>query len=110
MVRLLDHAIRQVDKGTLLQLRYGLEDREIRVILAKFEPGLRSVTPGASHRPPSLRPSSSMRPARAMLTEPANEDLEFVHLAVEAHGGKLMSGTSALYRICLPWVETKLRR
>ena len=39
-----------------------------------------------------------------------NEDLEFVHLAAEAHGGKLMLGTSALYRMCLPWVETKLRR
>lgn len=110
LMRLLDHALRQVEKGTLLQLRYGLENGEITVILAKFEPGLRSVASGSSHRPPSARPSASMRPARALLSEPANEDLEFVHLAAEAHGGKLMLGTSALYRMCLPWVETKLRR
>src|SRR5690349_5613835 len=108
MVRLLDHAVRQVEKGTLLQLRYGMANGEIRVTIGKFAPGLRPVAPGSSHRPPSLRPSA--RPARAVVTEPLGEDLQFVHLAVEAHGGKLMLGSSALYRVCLPWVETRLRR
>ena len=69
------------------------------------------MAPPGSHRPPSLRPAS-LRPARAVTAEQLNsaEDLEFVHLAAEAHGGKLLVGTSALYRIWLPWVETKLRR
>jgi hypothetical protein len=110
VVRLLDQSVRQVEKGTLLQVRYGLENGEIRVIVARFEPGLRSVAPGSSHRPPSLRPAPSVRPARAVLSEAMNADLEFVHSAAEAHGGKLMVGTSSLYRMCLPWVETKLRR
>jgi len=104
MVRLLDHAVRQADKGTVLQVRYGLENGEIRIVITKFESGLRSMTPPASLRPASLRP------ARAHVSEQTNEDLEFVHLAAEAHGGKLMVGPSSLYRICLPWVETKLRR
>lgn len=109
VVRLLDHAIRHVEKGTVLQVRYGLENSEIRIVIAKFESGLRSMAPGP-HGPPSLRPASSVRPARSLVSEPTNEDLEFVHLAAEAHGGKLVVGPSALYRICLPWVETKLRR
>jgi hypothetical protein len=109
MIRLFDHAIRRADKGTVLQLRYGLENGEIRMIIAKFEPGVRSLAPPGSHRPPSLRAAASVRP-RAQAAEPLNEDLEFVHLAAEAHGGKLTMGTAALYRICLPWVETKLRR
>ncbi|HMI85922.1 MAG TPA: hypothetical protein VK550_17615 [Polyangiaceae bacterium] len=110
MVRLLDHAVRHVEKGTVLQVRYSLENGEIRMIVTKFEAGLRSVAPPGSHRPPSLRPAPSVRPARAPVPEQSNTELEFVHLAAEAHGGKLMVGTSALYRIYLPWVETKLRR
>jgi hypothetical protein len=111
LVRLLDHAVRQADKGSMLQVRYGRENGEIWMIIGKVEPGLRSLAPpGASHRPPSLRPTQSVRPMRALVSEQTNEDLEFVHLAAEAHGGKLMVGSSALYRISLPWVETKSRR
>jgi hypothetical protein len=109
LVRLLDHAVRQVDKGTTLQVRYGLENGEIRMVVARLE-GRRSMPPLASLRPPTLRPAPSVRPVRTAVAEVVNEDLEFVHLAAEAHGGKLMLGTTALYRICLPWVETKFRR
>jgi hypothetical protein len=111
MVKLLDHAIRQVDKGTKLQIRYALENDEIRVAIGKFEAGLCSMAPPGPHGPPSVR-GPSLRPARAVTTEQLNDadDLEFVHLAAEAHGGKLMVGTAAYYRILLPWVETKLRR
>jgi len=111
VVRLLGHAIRQVDNGTTIQVRYALENDEIRIAIGKFEAGLRSVAPPSSHRPPSLR-APSLRPPRAVTAEQLADadDLEFVHLAAEAHGGKLMVGTSALYRILLPWVETKLRR
>jgi hypothetical protein len=112
VVRLLDHTIGQVERGTTLQVRYALENDEIRIAIGKFEANLRSVVPPGSLRPASLRPTASLRPARAPQTETSTHavDLEFVHLAAEAHGGKLMVGTSALYRICLPWVETKLRR
>jgi hypothetical protein len=111
IVRLLDHAIRQVDKGTILQVRYALENEQVRIAIGKFDAGLRSMAPPGSHRPPSLR-APSLRPARAVTGDPlsAADDLEFVHLAAEAHGGKLMVGTAAYYRILLPWVETKLRR
>jgi signal transduction histidine kinase len=108
LIRLLDHAVRQADKGTVLQVRYALENGEIRMTIAKFDPGLRSLAPPGSHRPPSLRAASSVRPRAA--AEGTKEDLEFVHLAAEAHGGKLMIGTAALYRLCLPWVETNPRR
>jgi signal transduction histidine kinase len=111
MVRLLDQVVRQVDAGSLVQVRYGRENGEIRMIIAKFEPGLRSIAPaGGSYRPPSLRPAASVRPPRAVVSDQVTEALEFVHLAVEAHGGKLMVGASALYRICLPCVETRHRR
>jgi hypothetical protein len=111
LVRLLDHAIRQIDVGTTLQVRYALENEEIRIAIGKFEAGPRSVAPPGSHRPPSLR-APSLRPARTVTADQlsAADDLEFVHLAAEAHGGKLMVGTAAYYRILLPWVETKLRR
>jgi hypothetical protein len=112
IVRLLDHAIRQVEKGTLLQVRYSRENNEIRMTITKFESGLRSMAPPGSHVPPSLRPTPSIRPARAVVSGQTNDTdtLEFVHLAAEAHGGKLTVGNSALYRLCLPWVETKFRR
>ena len=111
MVRLLDRAILQTEKGTVLQVRYALENGEIRIAIARFEAALRSVAPSSSHRPPSLRPAS-LRPARAREAENTKDaaDLEFVHLAAEAHGGKLLSGGSSLFRMYLPWVETKLRR
>jgi len=111
VVRLLDHAIRQVDEGTTLQVRYALENEEIRITIGKFDAGLRSIAPPGSHRPPSLR-APSLRPARPVTTEQLRDadGLEFVHLAVEAHGGKLMVGTPAHFRVLLPWVETKLRR
>jgi K+-sensing histidine kinase KdpD len=111
MVRLLDRAILQADKSTVLQIRYAMENGEIRIAIARFEQGLRSVAPPSSHRPPSLRPAT-LRPARARDPEQIKgpDDLEFVHLAAEAHGGKLLSGGASLYRMCLPWVETKLRR
>jgi hypothetical protein len=110
LVRLFDQAVRRADPGSHLQVRYALENGEIRMIIAQFEPGVRSVAPpGSSRRPPSpsLRPAPSVRPHRQVSSE--QDDLEFVHLAAEAHGGKLIVGTSA-YRLCLPWVETKLRR
>jgi phosphoglycerate-specific signal transduction histidine kinase len=108
IIRLLDHAVRQVDIGTVLRVQYALEKSEIRMVITKSEPGRRSLPPLGSHRPPSLRPAPTVRPTRTVVSEVVNQDLEFVHLAVEAHGGML--GTSALYRISLPWVETKLRR
>jgi hypothetical protein len=111
MVRLLDHAIRHVDKDTTLQVRYALENEEIRIAIGKIDAGLRSVAPPGSHRPPSPR-APSLRPARAVTADQlsAADDLEFVHLAAEAHGGKLTVGTPVHYRLSLPWVETKLRR
>ena len=36
LVRLLDHAIRQVDEGTTIQIRYALENDEIRIAIGKF--------------------------------------------------------------------------
>ena len=112
LVRLLDHVVRQVDKGSTVQIRYVLENEEIRLTVGKFEAGLRSAPPPAARRPPSLRPAVSLRPARLVAAEHGSDiaDLEFVHQAAEAHGGKLMAAPSSLYRICLPWVETKLGR
>jgi hypothetical protein len=105
MVKLLDRMILQAETGNVIQLRYALENGEIRINVARLAPSLRSVAPPSSHRPPSLRPGS-LRPARLRDAD----DLEFVHLAAEAHGGKLLGRGPLLYRICLPWVETKFRR
>jgi hypothetical protein len=109
VVRLLDHVIRHVDKGATIQIRYALENGEIRMSIGRLEQRVRSAPPGRSSS--SLKPAASLRPVRAVGDLGGDvSNLEFVHQAVEAHGGKLMSGSTALYRICLPWVETKLRR
>jgi hypothetical protein len=112
VVRLLDHVIRTVDRGSTIQIRYALENGEIRIHCARFEAvPLRSIPPAGSLRPPTLRPGPSLRPTRTPAEPGGNVgDLEFVYQAAEAHGGKLVVGPSALYRIFLPWVETKLRR
>jgi hypothetical protein len=109
MIRLLDRAVAQVEQGTKLQIQYALAEDVISITITRAESGLRSL-PTGSHRPPSLRPAS-LRPAPAIASEKENADqLEFVHLAAEAHGGKLLCGGSWLYRVCLPWVETNVRR
>jgi hypothetical protein len=111
MVRLLDHVIHTFEKGCTVQVRYALEDEEIRFYLSRFEAvALRSVPPSGSPRPPTVRPAPSLRPARAPESGADVGDLEFVHQAAEAHGGKLLVGPAALYRIVLPWIETKARR
>jgi K+-sensing histidine kinase KdpD len=111
LVKLLDHAVQQVAKGSTLRIRYSLENDEIRLRVAKVEAGLRSVPPAASMRPSTARSAQSLRPARQVAAcDDDVGELEFVHRAAEAHGGKLMVGPAALYRIYLPWVETKLRR
>ena len=111
IIRLLDRTITQVENGTVLQIRYAREKDEISIAIARVESGLRSVAPPSAHRPPSLRPVS-LRPAPALTGEQVTnaDEFEFVHLAAEAHGGRLLSGGSSLYRVCLPSVETKLRR
>jgi hypothetical protein len=111
MVRLLDHAIRTFEKGSTIQVRYAREDEEIRFHLSRFEAvPLRSVPPSGSLRPPTARPAPSLKPARSAESGGDVGDLEFVYQAAEAHGGKLVVGPAALYRIFLPWVETKSRR
>jgi hypothetical protein len=116
VVRLLDRAIAQVDKGAVLQLRYALENDEIRIAIVKRDSTVRSLPPPGSLRTPSSLRPEAMRPASLKPTRPlkdmgnTTDEIEFCRLAAEAHGGTLTVGGSALYRISLPWVETKLRR
>jgi signal transduction histidine kinase len=109
MIRLLDRAVMQVEIGATLQIQYALVNDEISIAVARLGPGLRSA-PSGSHRSPSVHPASHCETLPHATEQGNAEDLEFVHLAAEAHGGKLLCGGSSLYRICLPWGEANVRR